>query len=91
MKDLRAAVRQSWVDANALLTAEPFDKEKFKAALMQLGDVEARYKTSLNNALAETASSSTPDERKLLQAWREKRRPRLLMRATEETGDDGKP
>ena len=90
MKDLRASVRQSWLDANALVTVEPFDKDKLKAALAKLAEVESRYKATLNNALAETAGTLSPEERKLLQAWREKRRPRLLLRATEESGDDGK-
>jgi uncharacterized membrane protein len=90
MKDLRGSVRQTWLDANSLLASEPFDKEKFKAALAKLADVELRYKTTFNGALAETAASLSPDERKLLKAWREKRRPRLLLKATEESGDDGK-
>jgi uncharacterized membrane protein len=91
MKDLRATVRKSWVDANALLTAEPFDKAKFNAALAQLREVEDRYKTGLNGALADTAEKLSPDERKLLQSWREKRRPWLLTPRTEKSKDDGPP
>ena len=91
MKDLRATVRKSWVDANTLLTAEPFDKAKFNAALAQLREVEDRYKTGLNGALADTAEKLSPDERKLLQSWREKRRPWLLTPRTEKSKDDGPP
>ncbi len=79
MRDLRVSVRKSWLDANALLTAEPFDKAKFLAALMQLRDVEARYKTAVYNTVADTADTLTPDERKLLQKWRANRRPPLLV------------
>ncbi len=92
MKDLRASVRKSWVDANTLLTVEPFDKAKFSAALAQLREVEDRYKTSLNGALADTAERLSPDERKLLQSWREKRRPSILTpRAEQPPKDDGPP
>ncbi|MET0407009.1 MAG: periplasmic heavy metal sensor [Hyphomicrobium sp.] len=86
MKDLRSSVRQSWLDANALLTAEPFDKAKFTAGLMQLRDVEARYRTSIYNMVAETASVLTPEERKLFQKWRAERRAKFLN-----PNDDDKP
>ncbi len=79
MKDLRASIRKSWLDANALLTAEPFDKAKFLAALMQLREVEDRYKTAIYNTVADTADMLTPEERKLLQKWRASRRPALLV------------
>jgi uncharacterized membrane protein len=91
MKDLREALRKSWTDANALLTVEPFDKEKFKAALAQLGDAETRYKAAIYNALADTAEKLDPDERKLLQSWRERRRPPVLIRSGERAGNEGKP
>ncbi len=91
MKDQRTAVRKAWIDANALLTVEPFDKAKFKASLAALADVETHYKTGLNDALAETAERLTPDERKLLQSWREKRRPNLLLRSGEKPNEDNKP
>jgi uncharacterized membrane protein len=90
MKDLREALRKSWADANALLTVEPFDKEKFKAALTQLGDAESRYKAAIYNALADTAENLDPDERKLLQSWRERRRPPVLIRGGEHPGGEGK-
>lgn len=91
LKDLRASVRKSWVDANALLTVEPFDKAKFTAALAQLREVEDRYKTALNGALAATAEKLSPDERKLLQSWREKRRPSVLIPRPEQPKDDNAP
>jgi uncharacterized membrane protein len=91
MKDLRDGVRKNWVDANALLTVEPFDKAKFTAALAQLRESEDRYKTALNNAMADTAEKLSPDERKLLQSWREKRRPWLLTPRSEQAKDEGPP
>jgi len=91
MKDLRETLRKSWADANSLLTAEPFDKEKFKAALAQLADAETRYKAAIYNALADTAEKLDPDERKLLQSWRERRRPPVLMRSGEHAGNQAKP
>jgi len=90
MKDQRNAVRKVWLDTNALLTAEPFDKAKFKAALASLATAEAGYKSSLNDALAETADTLKPDERKLLQVWREKRRPWLLLRNSDQSKNDSK-
>lgn len=91
MKDLREALRKSWVDANSLLAAEPFDKEKLKAALTSLADAEAKYKAALYGALADTAEKLSPEERKLLQAWRDKRRPHLLIRSGEPPRDEAKP
>ena len=91
MKDLRANVRKSWIDANAMLTEEPFDKAKFVAALAQLRETENVYKTALNNALAETAASLSPEERKILQSWREKRRPNVLRSQGEPAKDGAKP
>jgi uncharacterized membrane protein len=90
MKDLRTEVRKSWVDTNGMLTLEPFDKAKFNAALAQLRDIENRYKTGINGALADTAEKLTPDERKLLQSWRERRRPWLLKSRSDQAKDDGK-
>lgn len=82
MKGLRDNIRKSWVEANALLTAEPFDKAKFLAALMQLRAAEDAFKGAIYNSVASTAGELTPDERKLLQEWRERRhaqmsRPRI--------------
>lgn len=88
MKDLRATVRKSWTDANALLTAEPFDKAKFSEALAKLREEENLYKTAINNAMAETAASLSPEERKILQSWREKRRPNLLKARGEQAKEE---
>jgi uncharacterized membrane protein len=68
-------VRAAWIEANNLLTAEPFDKDKFKAAMDKLRDVERQYKAGLNDNFANMAAGFTPEERKLLKAWRERRKP----------------
>lgn len=85
MKDQREAVRSAWLEVNSLLTTEPFDKEKLKAAMAKLRDTENQFRTSLNNSFAEIAASVTPEERKLLQTWRDKRRPRFLRHADTST------
>jgi uncharacterized membrane protein len=91
MKGLRSDVRTSWLDANALLSAEPFDKEKFLAALMKVRSAEDRFKTAIYNTVANTAGELTPDERKLLQKWREKRHARMLAPRPDKSQDDNKP
>ncbi|HET6390816.1 periplasmic heavy metal sensor [Hyphomicrobium sp.] len=89
VKDLRAEVKQNWLAANALLTQEPFDKAKFAEALAKLRETENVYKTALNNAMAETAANLTPEERKILQSWREARRASLLKPQSEASANDG--
>jgi uncharacterized membrane protein len=89
VKTERENVRSAWLEANSTLTVEPFDKEKFKAAMAKLREVENQYKTRLNDAFADIAAAMTPEERKLLQTWREKRRPRLLKRSDQTPADSG--
>lgn len=75
IRPLRRAVRDKWSETNSLMTVEPFDKEKFKSSMAELAEAEARYVAAVRDALAATAEKLTPDERRLLQNWREKRRP----------------
>jgi uncharacterized membrane protein len=89
LKDEREAVRSAWLEINSLLTAEPFDKEKLKAALANLREAENQFRTGLNNSFAEIAASVTPEERKLLQAWRDKRKPYFLRRGDISPKADG--
>ncbi len=95
VRPLRQAIRTSWDEANALLTAEPFDKEKFKAAMGRVADAENQFRAAVTNTLADTAATLTADERKLLQAWREKRRPGYFKRRSKDAPDgpedDGAP
>jgi uncharacterized membrane protein len=89
MKSERDKVRMAWRHTNDVLTTEPFDKEKFKAAMADLRAVEDQFRTGINAAFADIAASLTPSERKLLQGWREKRRPKFLRRDkdTEQSND----
>ncbi|MBS0270540.1 MAG: periplasmic heavy metal sensor, partial [Proteobacteria bacterium] len=82
--------RKAWIDANTMLTEEPFDKAKFAEALAKLRETENVYKTALNGALADTAASLSPEERKILQSWREKRRPNVLRSQGEPAKDGAK-
>ncbi len=90
MKGLRENVRTSWLQANALLAAEPFDKDKFLAALMQVRTAEDRFKTAIYGTVADTAAELTPDERKLLQKWRANRHAKMLTPPSDQK-DDNKP
>ncbi|RUO99174.1 periplasmic heavy metal sensor [Hyphomicrobium sp.] len=92
MKDLRANMRKTWIEANDLLTAEPFDKAKFLAALMKLRTAEDNFKNAIYTSVADTAETLTPDERKLLQEWREKRHARILIQPPPgEASNNAKP
>src|SRR5262245_11732149 len=68
--------REARQAARGILTEEPFDVAKFKAALdrvAQAYDKETRTRMGL---VADTASQLTPDERKQLHAYFEKHRAR---------------
>ena len=80
IRPLRKAVRDAWSDANMALTAEPFDKDKYKAAVDRLTEAESRFKAAVAASLADTAAKLTPEERSRLQGWREKRRPDIFGR-----------
>ena len=80
LRPLRQQARESWTAANAILSEEPYDKDKLKAALAKSREATARFEEALSSILAETASKLSPEERKSLQAWREHHRPRLFER-----------
>lgn len=90
LKSQRDEVRAAWLDTNAILIAEPFDKDKFLAALTKLREVDARYKTGLSAKFADIAASFSPEERKLLHTWREKRKARFLNRDKNKSSDSDK-
>lgn len=81
LADEREAVRDAWLEVNSMLTREPFDKDKLKEAMAKLRDTENQFRSGLNNSFAEIAGSVTPEQRKLLQAWRDKRKPHFLRRS----------
>jgi uncharacterized membrane protein len=73
---LRKAERQARDEARSILMEEPFDAEKFKAALSRAAEAEAKEKSARMSLLAETAAGLTPEERRQLHNWFEKRRAR---------------
>lgn len=73
---LRKAERQAREEARGVLAEEPFDAEKFKAALSRAAEAEAKEKSARMSLLAETAAELTPEERRQLHNWFEKRRAR---------------
>jgi len=75
MEKLRQAERRARAEARDLLTAEPFDAQKFKAALDDAAAAEGQLKSARMRVFAESAGELTPDERKQLHEWLEKRRP----------------
>ena len=80
MRPLRQDARETWTAANAVLSEEPYDKDKLKAALAKSREATARFEEALSSILAETAAKLSPAERKSLQAWRERHKPRLFER-----------
>jgi uncharacterized membrane protein len=77
---LRKDVQEAWMMANSVLATEPFDKETLKAALAKSRETTARVEEAMASVFAETAAKLTPTERKALQAWREKHKPRFFGR-----------
>ena len=89
MRPLRRALRDAWADSNKVLTAEPFDKEALKAAMARQAEAEGKFKTAISAMFADTAEKLLPEERRQLQAWREKHKSRMFGRHGR--GDDGGP
>ena len=77
MAPLRKAERHARDAARAILMQEPFDAEKFKAALARAAEADAKEKSARMSLLVTTASELTPDERRQLHSWFEKRRARF--------------
>lgn len=79
-KALREALRSDWTAANAMLAEEPFDIEKFKAALGKITDDEMRLRSQIYAAVANMAGKMTPEERVIFKDWRERTFGRRLGR-----------
>lgn len=86
---LRQKARDSWKTANGSLTVEPFDAAKAKEAFAKARDDELQLKLAISNSLVDTAATLTPEERKLLQAWRDKRRGKYDKRIGNKGGKPG--
>lgn len=72
LKAMREAIKDAWSEANAAISAEPFDKEKLKAALGKQIESELKLRTAVSDAVAETAAKLDTAERQSLKEWREK-------------------
>jgi uncharacterized membrane protein len=71
---LRKEEQEARDAARSVLMTEPFDVEKFKAALSHAVDADEKEKRARMTLFAETAASLTPDERRQLHNWFEQRR-----------------
>lgn len=88
VRPLRAAVNDAWTAANASLAAEPFDKAAGKAAFDRAIEADSKMRAKIDDELLTIAESLTSDERKALQAWREKRKPKMLRHHGRKDRDD---
>ncbi len=73
VRPLRKAVRDAWFEANTVLGSEPFDRDKYRAALDKVVEAESRFKMAVTTTLIDTASKMTAEERRTFQSWRERR------------------
>jgi uncharacterized membrane protein len=71
---LRKAERSARDAARAILMAEPFDAQKFKTALDQIADADAKEMSARMTIFADTVATFTPQERHQLHDWFEERR-----------------
>ncbi len=75
METLRQAIGDARTGVRAALMAEPFDQAKLNAALDGVVQAEANEHRAKVTVFGETVGQLTPDERKQLHEWLEKRRP----------------
>ena len=75
LASLNKAEHDTRVAARSILLEEPFDKDKFKAALDKAVDADAQTKHARMSLLASATSDLSPAERKQLHDWIEKHRP----------------
>jgi uncharacterized membrane protein len=75
MEALRKGIRDARAGVRTTLTAEPFDQAKLTAALDGVVQAEANEHRAKVTVFGETVGQLTPEERKQLHDWLEKRRP----------------
>jgi uncharacterized membrane protein len=88
---LRKAEQEARQAARAVLLEEPFDKDKFKAALDKAVAAETDQKRARMSVFAEMTGGLTAEERKQLYDWIERRRPNPPPPPGPEGIDEGKP
>lgn len=89
VRPLKAELNEAWTAANATLAAEPFDKAVAKAAFTKTIEADAKLRAAIDDELIATAEQLSADERKVLHAWREKRKPHSLRRHGRKDKDEG--
>jgi uncharacterized membrane protein len=87
---LRKAEHEAREAARAILLEDPFDKDKFKAALNKAVDADTEQKRARMALFADTTAELTPAERKQLHDWIERHRPNPPPPPPGDV-DDGKP
>jgi uncharacterized membrane protein len=75
METLRKGIRDARSGVRAAVIAEPFDQAKLNAALDGIVQAEANEKRAKVAVFGETVGQLTPEERRQLHDWLEKRRP----------------
>jgi uncharacterized membrane protein len=73
---LRKAEREARDAARGILMTEPFDAQKFKAALDRIADADAKVMSARMTIFADTVATFTPEERRQLHNWFEERHKR---------------
>jgi uncharacterized membrane protein len=84
-KPLREAVDEARREAADVLVEEPFSKDKLKQAFDKINEADVKLKSAGQGMLLSTAEGLTPDERRALKDWWEKRHARWFR------GRDDKP
>jgi uncharacterized membrane protein len=75
VRPYRREVRAAREETIKALTAEPFDRERFKAAQARQADTENRARKAVQDLYVKIADGLTPEERHAFPGWREHRRP----------------
>ena len=75
METLRRGIRDARAKVREALIAEPFDQQKLDAALEGVAQAENNITRDKVAMFGTTVSQLTPDERRQLHDWLEKRRP----------------
>ena len=75
LRPLRDEIRDARREAADVLVAEPFDRDKFKAAIDKISEAEAKLKSAGLSVFLNTAERLTADERRALHDWWQRRKP----------------
>jgi len=75
LETLRRGIRDARAKVREALTADPFDQQKLDAALEGIVQAETNVTRDKVMMFGSTVSQLTPDERRQLHDWLEKRRP----------------